>query len=108
MWDEKKLFCWDSVVLLTLVCAVEIKDENLDFHQVISYFSAFYLMYAKLEEDHGLARHAMAIYERATKAVLPEEQFEVGFLVHKKYINATNILMPLLMLTFWFQVFVIF
>lgn len=34
-------------------------------------------MYAKLEENHGLARHAMAIYERSTKAVLPEEQFEV-------------------------------
>ena len=58
-------------------------------------------MYAKLEEDHGLARHAMAIYERATKAVLPEEQFEVRFLVHKKYIKATNRLMPLLMLTLW-------
>ncbi|XP_046839668.1 pre-mRNA-splicing factor SYF1-like [Xenia sp. Carnegie-2017] len=38
---------------------------------------AFYLMYARLEEDHGLARHAMAIYDRATRAVLPEEQFEV-------------------------------
>ena len=90
-----------EIALLTLFCAVEIKGENLDFHQMMCYFSAFYLMYAKLEEDHGLARHAMAIYERATKAVLPEEQFEVGFLVHKKYINATNILMPLLILTLW-------
>ena len=44
------------------------------------YFSAFYLMYAKLEENHGLARHAMAVYERSTKAVLPEEQFEVRIL----------------------------
>jgi len=44
------------------------------------YFSAFYLMYAKLEENHGLARHAMTIYERSTKAVLPEEQFEVRIL----------------------------
>ena len=34
-------------------------------------------MYAKLEEDHGLARHAMAIYERSTKAVQPDEQYEV-------------------------------
>ena len=34
-------------------------------------------MYAKLEEDHGLARHAMTVYERSTTAVLPEEQFEV-------------------------------
>lgn len=41
-------------------------------------------MYARLEEDHGLARHAMAIYDRATKAVLPEEQFEVRPV---KYIN---------------------
>jgi pre-mRNA-splicing factor SYF1 len=38
---------------------------------------AFYLLYAKLEEEHGLARHAMAIYERATSGVLPEEQFEL-------------------------------
>lgn len=38
---------------------------------------SLYLLYAKLEEDHGLARHAMAVYDRATKAVLPEEQYEV-------------------------------
>lgn len=37
----------------------------------------FYLLYAKLEEEHGMARHAMAVYERATSAVLPEEMFEV-------------------------------
>ena len=37
-----------------------------------------YLLYAKLEEEYGLARHAMAVYERATTAVLPEEQFEVS------------------------------
>lgn len=39
---------------------------------------ALYLLYAKLEEEHGLARHAMTIYDRATKAVTPEEQFEVS------------------------------
>ena len=39
-------------------------------------------MYARLEEDHGLARHAMAIYDRATRAVLPEEQFEVHGLIN--------------------------
>ncbi|CAI5467872.1 unnamed protein product [Closterium sp. Yama58-4] len=32
-----------------------------------------YLAYAKLEEEYGLARHAMAVYERAAQAV-PEEQ----------------------------------
>lgn len=35
------------------------------------------MLYAKLEEKHGLARHAMAVYERATEAVLPEEKFDV-------------------------------
>jgi pre-mRNA-splicing factor SYF1 len=44
--------------------------------------SALYLLYAKLEEEHGMARHAMAIYERATKAVLPEEMFEVRRIGH--------------------------
>lgn len=28
-------------------------------------------------QDHGLARHAMAVYERATKAVQKSERFEV-------------------------------
>lgn len=37
----------------------------------------FYLMYAKLEEDYGLSRHAMAVYERATKAVPKSEQYEI-------------------------------
>lgn len=41
---------------------------------------ALYLLYASVEEEHGLARHAMAVYERATKAVLPQEQFEVDYL----------------------------
>ena len=45
----------------------------------ITFFSipALYLLYAKLEESHGLARHAMAVYDRATSAVLPEEQYDV-------------------------------
>ncbi|XP_033732120.1 LOW QUALITY PROTEIN: pre-mRNA-splicing factor SYF1-like [Pecten maximus] len=38
---------------------------------------AIFLLYAKLEEEHGLARHAMAVYDRATKGVLPEEQAEM-------------------------------
>lgn len=38
---------------------------------------SLYLLYAKVEEDYGLARHAMAIYDRAAKAVLPEEQYEM-------------------------------
>ncbi|KAJ3211454.1 pre-mRNA-splicing factor syf1 [Entophlyctis luteolus] len=36
-----------------------------------------YLMYAKLEEDHGLTRHAMKIYDRATRAVGDADRFQV-------------------------------
>lgn len=39
--------------------------------------AAIFLLYAKLEEEHGLAQHTMAVYDRATKAVLAEEQYEV-------------------------------
>ena len=36
-----------------------------------------YLMYGSLEEERGLARHAMRIYERATRAVSDEDKFEM-------------------------------
>jgi pre-mRNA-splicing factor SYF1 len=42
-----------------------------------------FLMYAQMEEDHGLARRAMSIYEKATQSVADEDKFEVrghGFL----------------------------
>ncbi|XP_046745834.1 pre-mRNA-splicing factor syf1 homolog [Diprion similis] len=48
------------------------------------YAKALYLLYAKLEEEHGLARHAMSVYERATSAVLPEEKFEMFNIYIKK------------------------
>lgn len=34
-------------------------------------------MYAQLEEDHGLAKRSMAIYNRATQVVNDEDKFEV-------------------------------
>ncbi|KAI4289690.1 MAG: hypothetical protein L6R35_001040 [Caloplaca aegaea] len=36
-----------------------------------------YLMYGDLEEERGLARHAMRIYERATRAVSDEDKFDM-------------------------------
>jgi len=36
-----------------------------------------YLMYGALEEERGLARHAMRIYERATRAVADEDRSEM-------------------------------
>ncbi|XP_059588408.1 pre-mRNA-splicing factor SYF1 isoform X2 [Alligator mississippiensis] len=41
------------------------------------YAKTIYLLYAGLEEQHGLARHAMAVYERATRAVPPAEQYDM-------------------------------
>lgn len=34
-------------------------------------------MYGKLEEEHGLGKRAMKIYERATEAVADTDKFEV-------------------------------
>jgi pre-mRNA-splicing factor SYF1 len=36
-----------------------------------------FLMYGQLEEDYGLAKRAMSIYERATQVVADENKFEV-------------------------------
>ncbi|KAL8699179.1 MAG: hypothetical protein Q9224_001528 [Gallowayella concinna] len=36
-----------------------------------------YLMYGSLEEERGLARHAMRIYERATRAVSDEDKLDM-------------------------------
>ncbi|KAL9104135.1 MAG: hypothetical protein Q9163_000882 [Psora crenata] len=47
-----------------------------------------YLMYGDLEEDRGLARHAMRIYERATRAVSDEDRFEMfNFYITKSASN---------------------
>lgn len=49
---------------------------------------ALYLMYGSLEEERGLARHAMRIYERATRAVSDEDRFEMfNFYVTKSASN---------------------
>jgi pre-mRNA-splicing factor SYF1 len=45
-----------------------------------------YFLYATFEEQHGLARHAMKIYERATLAVPKNERFDVW----KKCIDRTS------------------
>lgn len=47
-----------------------------------------YLMYGALEEERGLARHAMRIYERATRAVSDEDRMEMfDFYVTKSAAN---------------------
>jgi pre-mRNA-splicing factor SYF1 len=34
-------------------------------------------MYGQLEEEYGLAKRAMSIYDRATQTVADEDKFEV-------------------------------
>ena len=41
-------------------------------------------MYAKFEEDFGLSRNAMLIYERATNRVMADEMLEVFNIYIKK------------------------
>ncbi|KAL8953386.1 MAG: hypothetical protein Q9222_000763 [Ikaeria aurantiellina] len=47
-----------------------------------------YLMYGSLEEERGLARHAMRIYERATRAVSDEDRYDMfNFYITKSASN---------------------
>ncbi|KAL8109701.1 hypothetical protein AgCh_025700 [Apium graveolens] len=41
-----------------------------------------YLQYAKLEEDHGLAKRAMSVYDQATKAVPASEKLSMYQNIH--------------------------
>ena len=49
-----------------------------------------FLMYAKLEEDFGLARRSMSILERATQVVADEDKFEV-FVLPLSAISAAHV-----------------
>merc|ERR1719206_1115863 len=48
------------------------------------YTKPIYLLYAKLEEQHGLARRAMAVYDRAVDAVEKKERFSLFNIYLKK------------------------
>lgn len=50
---------------------------DLSPHPLLCPAAALYLLYAQLEEEWGLARHAMAVYERATRAVEPAQQYDM-------------------------------
>ncbi|RKP12695.1 hypothetical protein BJ684DRAFT_20781, partial [Piptocephalis cylindrospora] len=41
------------------------------------YVKSLYRLYGKMEEDHGLGRHALRIYDRATRAVDPDDRLEM-------------------------------
>jgi len=46
----------------------------------------FFVMYANLEEEYGLARRAMNIYDRATRTVVDEDKFAI----YSLYINRAS------------------
>eukprot|EP00800_Vazella_pourtalesii_P004699 TRINITY_DN1544_c0_g1_i1.p1 TRINITY_DN1544_c0_g1~~TRINITY_DN1544_c0_g1_i1.p1 ORF type:complete len:482 (+),score=137.30 TRINITY_DN1544_c0_g1_i1:558-2003(+) len=49
-----------------------------------SFAKSIYLMYASLEEEHGLAKNAMGVYDRATAAVTSEDKLEIFTLYIKR------------------------
>lgn len=46
-------------------------------HCPAKYAKPIFLLYGKLEEDYGLAKHAMRIYDRATRAVGDKDRFDM-------------------------------
>jgi pre-mRNA-splicing factor SYF1 len=48
------------------------------------YARRLHMLYAKLEEEHGLARHALAIYNRATKAVEEKDVYDMYCILLRK------------------------
>jgi pre-mRNA-splicing factor SYF1 len=69
---------------LTKAVARKIGIERLRdlFEQAVEgcppqFAKTIYLMYGSLEEERGLARHAMRIYERATRAVSDEDRSDM-------------------------------
>lgn len=43
-----------------------------------------HMLYARLEEEHGLARHALSIYNRATKAVEEKDMYDMYTILLRK------------------------
>lgn len=62
------------IALTTCILYIPHSISPFFFFYTVPSFTAIYLLYAKLEEGYGLARHAMAVYERATQAVESEER----------------------------------
>jgi len=56
-----------------------------------------YLMYATLEEDHGLVKNAMSVYDRACKLVSPAERHHLhplhqqGDRIFRRHENAPHL-----------------
>lgn len=66
----------DAVVVQRCICTSLLRARAPDVHICTRLCACIgiYLLYASFEEQHGLARHAMKVYERATDAVPRNER----------------------------------
>jgi pre-mRNA-splicing factor SYF1 len=84
---------WNIYLLKAVDRKIGIERLRDLFEQAIEgcpprFAKSLYLMYGNLEEDRGLARQAMRIYERATRAVSDEDRAEMfNFYVTKSASN---------------------
>lgn len=65
------------------------------------YCKPILLMYGQMEEEHGLARRAMKIYERAIKLLPPADRFEVSAFDASTRSDADCASRPIQMYTFY-------
>ena len=73
---------WFRLMSTLIVCEGRGKARTSIFEQTLEKCpekscKPIFLMYAKLEEEYGLARRAMKIYNRATQVVADADKFEV-------------------------------
>lgn len=73
---------WNLYLTKAVDCKIGIERLRDLFEQALDgcppkFAKPLYLMYGNLEEERGLARHAMRIYERATREVSDEDRFEM-------------------------------
>lgn len=63
--------------MLFLQSTGRIEERKQLVSRIGKFVLELYLLYAKLEEEYGLPRHAMNIYNRATTAVEKNEMYSV-------------------------------
>lgn len=84
---------WNLYLTKTVERKISIERLRDLFEQAVEdcpprFAKVLYLMYGALEEERGLARHAMRIYERATRAVSDEDRAEMfNFYITKSASN---------------------
>lgn len=90
--DQLCLFCriFADVTHLLHLCSISLNQvPSKDARKL-------YLMYARFEEEHGLARRAMRVYDMLCRAVPPEQRYDVRVCLMLESVAA-------FLLVFWFN-----